>query len=65
MQIISRTNLAMLLGVSTRTLDRVDSLPAGFPERIKITRRRVGYILHDVESWLLQKGATPQVAGCA
>lgn len=65
MQIISRKSLAGMLGISTRTLDRVDRLPVGFPERIKITQRRVGYILHDVESWLLRQKSVHLTGGCA
>ncbi len=63
MELISRTTLADMLGISTRTLDRVDSLPAGFPDKIKITQRRVGYDLRDVHSWLLQQRATSLVGG--
>lgn len=63
MRMVTKIYLAELLGVSTRTLDRVDTLPPGFPKKIKITKRRVGYSLREVESWLLQQRAAPLVGG--
>lgn len=52
MRMISRKELAKLVGISTRTLDREHLLPKDFPKKIRITNRRVGYNADDVKRYL-------------
>lgn len=51
-EMITRKEFAALLGISTRTLDRVDNLPEGFPQKRMVTKRRCRYLLADVNAWL-------------
>jgi len=49
--VITRDELAVLLRVSTYTIDRMHLSGIG-PKRMRLSRRRVGYHLHDVNAWL-------------
>jgi predicted DNA-binding transcriptional regulator AlpA len=50
-RIISETETATLIGVSSPTLRRMSDRGQG-PPRLKISTRRIGYRYRDVQNWL-------------
>jgi predicted DNA-binding transcriptional regulator AlpA len=50
-RILSEVETATLAGVSSQTLRRMSDRGQG-PPRLKISLRRVGYRLRDVQTWL-------------
>ena len=49
--VVPRKQAASICGVSTDTLDRLSDKGEG-PRRLKLSARRVGYLMSDIEDWL-------------
>jgi predicted DNA-binding transcriptional regulator AlpA len=53
--VVPRKQAASICGVSTDTLDRLSDKGEG-PRRLKLSARRVGYRMSDIEAWLQSLG---------
>lgn len=53
-RVIGERTAAELLGISAATLRRMASRN-GSPQRIRISERRVGYRLDDIQKWLVER----------
>ena len=53
--VIAESATAVIIGVSTATLRRMVERGEG-PRRLKLSTRRVGYRLSDLEDWLRSRG---------
>lgn len=53
--VITREEFAAMLRVCTITIDRMHKAGAG-PKRMRLSPRRVGYRLDDVNAWLAARG---------
>lgn len=58
--IVTPTELANMLRVTRKTVDRMNAAGIG-PRRVKLSPRRVGYRLADVQEWL-EKPRKPEAA---
>lgn len=58
-QVLSTTQASKIIGVDKRTLDNWRSLSRG-PAYIKISKRKIAYLLEDVESFIRARRIEPQ-----
>jgi predicted DNA-binding transcriptional regulator AlpA len=52
---------AAFLGMSDRTLQRLDETGEG-PPRVQLSTRRVGYLRGDIDAWLKQRRSSSKAA---